>query len=54
MAKVAQGETGDESATDKDGKLDSSEEPATLVDVGLEPPIPEFIMDMPNISSIDL
>lgn len=54
MAKVAQGETGDESSAEKDGKLDSSEEPAAPLDVGVEPPIPEFIMDMPNISSIDL
>jgi splicing factor 3A subunit 1 len=54
MAKVAQGETGDGSTVEKDGKLDLDEEHAAPVDVGVEPPIPEYIMDMPNISSIDL
>lgn len=56
MDKVAQGDLGDEATPDKEGKGDGegSAEPAEFVDIGLEPPPPEFIMDLPNISSIDL
>jgi splicing factor 3A subunit 1 len=38
----------------RDGVMMKSEEPAAVLDVGLEPPIPEYIMDMPNITTIDL
>lgn len=56
MDKVAQGDLGDEATPDKEAKGDGegSAEPAEFVDIGLEPPPPEFIMDLPNISSIDL
>jgi hypothetical protein len=56
MDKVAQGDLGDEASPEKEGKGEGEEgaEPAEFVDIGLEPPPPEFIMDLPNISSIDL
>lgn len=54
MDKIAQGDLGDETAQDKGEKGDGEEEPAQPVDIGVEPPPPDFIMDLPNISSIDL
>ena len=52
MEKVAQGELEDD--IPKDTKGTEAVEPKEPVDIGLEPPHPEFIMDLPNISSIDL
>ena len=52
MEKVAQGELEDD--TPKDTKGTEAVEPKEPVDLGLEPPLPEFIMDLPNISAIDL
>ena len=52
MEKVAQGELEDD--TPKDVKDNEVAEPKEPVDLGLEPPLPEFIMDLPNISVIDL
>ena len=57
MDKILQGDLGDESAGDKDEKGDGEGhgvEYVEAIDVGKEPPPPEFIMDLPNISSIDL
>jgi splicing factor 3A subunit 1 len=56
MDRIAQGDLGDEAALEKDGKAEGEGEthPTIQVDVGQEPPAPEFIMDLPNISSIDL
>ena len=52
MDKVAQGEVEDESATkDKETEVVEQKEP---LDIGVEPPAPEFILELPNISSIDL
>jgi splicing factor 3A subunit 1 len=52
MDKVAQGEVDDESATkDKEAEVVEPKEP---LDIGVEPPAPEFILELPNISSIDL
>lgn len=56
MDKIMQGDLGDESAV-KEGQREAEgtiEELTAAVDVGVEPPPPEFIMDLPNISSIDL
>jgi splicing factor 3A subunit 1 len=52
MEKVAQGELEDD--TPKDTKGTEEVEPKEPVDLGLEPPLPEFIMNLPNISAIDL
>ena len=52
MEKVAQGELEDD--TPKDTKGAEAVESKEPVDLGLEPPLPEFIMDLPNISAIDL
>ena len=52
MEKVAQGELDDD--IPKDNKGTEVAEPKEPVDLGLEPPLPEFIMDLPNISAIDL
>lgn len=56
MEKIAQGDLGDEATPDKGGKMEEGEGKAETmaVDNGQEPPAPEFIMDLPNISSIDL
>ena len=56
MDKVTQGDFGDESIPDKEakGEGENSSMRIEVVDIGKEPPPPDFIMDMPNISSIDL
>ncbi|KAF7359550.1 hypothetical protein MSAN_01298100 [Mycena sanguinolenta] len=53
MEKVAAGDMGDDSAP-KDGQENGSGDAAEPVDIGVEPPPHEFILDLPNISSIDL
>lgn len=53
MDKINRGEI-DESTPEKDGKENGDVQPAQVLDIGVESPPPEFIMDMPNISSIDL
>jgi splicing factor 3A subunit 1 len=57
MARVAAGEAeedgaGAAGAAPKDGEAPAPER--APVDVGKEPPAPEFILDMPPISAIDL
>ncbi|GLB35327.1 putative pre-mRNA splicing factor PRP21 like protein [Lyophyllum shimeji] len=52
MDKINRGEV-DELAADKEGKVEEAQ-PAEKIDVGVEPPPPEFILDLPNISAIDL
>lgn len=52
MDKVAKGEIDDESLQkDKQGEQEERKE---QLDIGLEPPPSEFILDLPNITSIDL
>jgi splicing factor 3A subunit 1 len=52
MDKVAKGEIDDDSVQkDKQGDKEERKEP---VDVGVEPPVAEFILNLPNITSIDL
>ncbi|KAG5639602.1 hypothetical protein H0H81_010804 [Sphagnurus paluster] len=53
MDKINRGEV-DEATPDKEGEAKDEEQPSQRQDVGIEPPHPEFIMHMPNISSIDL
>jgi splicing factor 3A subunit 1 len=56
MDKVAQGDFGDESTPEKEikGEGENGVVPTEVVDLGKEPPPPKFIMDLPNISNIDL
>jgi splicing factor 3A subunit 1 len=54
MERIAQGDLGDESAVEAKVVPQGSTEPAVVEDVGLEPPVPEFVLDLPNISNIDL
>lgn len=52
MDKVEQGEVEDESAMkDKEAEV---AEPKEAVDMGVEPPAAEFIIELPHMSSIDL
>ena len=53
MEKVIRGEVDDEPVV---GKTDEVKEkvPEKEVDRGLEPPVPEFILDLPNISAVDM
>jgi len=52
MEKVARGEVEDETVQkEKEGEKDEKME---LIDVGVEPPPAEFILELPNISSLDL
>jgi splicing factor 3A subunit 1 len=52
MDKVDQGEVEDELAMkDKEAAV---AEPKEAVDMGVEPPAAEFIIELPNMSSIDL
>ncbi|KAF9066881.1 Pre-mRNA splicing factor PRP21 like protein-domain-containing protein [Rhodocollybia butyracea] len=53
MDKIFQGDMEEEQTLAKDDKADGAAE-VKIIDVGLEPPAPVFIMDWPNISSIDL
>ncbi|TBU66066.1 Pre-mRNA splicing factor PRP21 like protein-domain-containing protein [Dichomitus squalens] len=54
MDKVARGEV-DEVATQKEGEKaeEKPAEPAAPVDMGEEPPVPEFILNIPNVRAID-
>lgn len=54
LEKVAKGDVDDEDAP-KEGRGPTDEpveKPA--VDLGIEPPVPQFILDWPNISAVDL
>ncbi len=53
MEKVVRGEIDDEPVP---GKTDEVKEtaPEKEVDRGLEPPVPEFILDFPSISAVDM
>ncbi|KIK03844.1 hypothetical protein K443DRAFT_94470 [Laccaria amethystina LaAM-08-1] len=53
MDKIAQGDLGDDPEM-KDEKGEGDSAPKQVVDIGVEPPQPAFIMEMPHISSIDL
>ncbi|KAF8061504.1 Pre-mRNA splicing factor PRP21 like protein-domain-containing protein [Lyophyllum atratum] len=53
MEKIIRGEV-DEVTPEKEGQVEDEAQPAEMLDVGMEPPPPEFIMDLPSISNIDL
>jgi splicing factor 3A subunit 1 len=53
-AKIARGEVEDEAAKqqqDGNGEADVAPEP---IDIGVEPPAPDFILELPSISASDL
>jgi len=54
LEKVAKGDVDDEDAP-KEGK-EATDQPVEkpVVDMGKEPPVPQFILDWPNISAVDL
>jgi splicing factor 3A subunit 1 len=56
MEKSLQGDIVEDVVSKLEGEGDANGTPeqVTIVDSGVEPPPPEFIMDLPNISSIDL
>lgn len=58
MDRIAQGDTGEaEAAAAKEKEEKDALERAKAVpaaDIGIEPPEPEFILDMPNTSAVDM
>ncbi|KAF8638509.1 hypothetical protein AX16_010492 [Volvariella volvacea WC 439] len=55
MDKIARGETEDEAVMGKEGvEGEEKQKQVEVVDVGIEPPSPEFVLELPNISAIDL
>ena len=55
MEKVMRGEADDETVTREEKTPVAGEEaPKEEVDLGLEPPVPEFILDVANINPLDL
>lgn len=53
MDRIDAGEELEEGQPEKE-KVESGEIITKQVDVGVEPPQPQFVLDIPNISSIDL
>ena len=53
MEKVIRGELDDEPVSKEEKKADGAA-PEPEVDRGIEPPVPEFILNIPNITAIDL
>ncbi|KAK2460545.1 hypothetical protein APHAL10511_007015 [Amanita phalloides] len=53
LDRIAQGDIGDETPQ-KDSKTDGEVVPAEPVDIGIEPLPTEFVLNLPNISAIDL
>ncbi|KAI0340612.1 hypothetical protein BDW22DRAFT_1360020 [Trametopsis cervina] len=54
MEKVIRGEIDDEAAPEKEAQPKDEAAPVKEIDPGLEPPVPEFILDVTNINAIDL
>ncbi|KZT65441.1 hypothetical protein DAEQUDRAFT_676757 [Daedalea quercina L-15889] len=54
MDKVMRGELDDEITTTKEEKKEDSAVPEQEIDRGVEPPVPEFILNIPNVTAIDL
>ncbi|TFK42905.1 Pre-mRNA splicing factor PRP21 like protein-domain-containing protein [Crucibulum laeve] len=53
LEQFAHGEPDDDAAP-MEGKPDEEAAPREAVDVGIEPPQPQFILDLPNLSAVDL
>lgn len=54
MEKVIRGETLDDAPQEKPDNESAATERPEPIDIGVEPPPANFIMDLPNISAIDL
>lgn len=54
MEKVIRGELDDDPVPGKDEKKVDDDIPVPEVDRGIEPPVPEFILSIPNVTAIDL
>ncbi|KAJ8517550.1 hypothetical protein ONZ45_g5272 [Pleurotus djamor] len=54
IEKVMRGEALDDGPQEKVDKEATQGQQAEPIDFGVEPPAPEFVMDLPNISAIDL
>ena len=54
LEKVAKGEVDDEDAPKEGKELADQPVEKPIVDMGEEPPVPQFILDWPNISAVDL
>ena len=54
MDRISAGEEVEEAPQDKEKVGEGEETPVVQEDLGAEPPQPQFVMDMPSISPIDL
>jgi len=54
MDRISAGEEVEEVSQDKAKAGEEEKMPVVQEDLGVEPPQPQFIMDMPSISPIDL
>ena len=54
MEKVMRGEVDEDMTTEKEEAPKSEAAPVKEVDTGLEPPVPEFILEVANINPLDL
>jgi splicing factor 3A subunit 1 len=54
MDKIAAGEELEDTSQEKEKTAGVEEMPLIPEDLGVEPPQPQFVMDMPNVSHIDL
>ena len=54
MERVIRGEIDEEVGPEKEDKPKDEAVPQKQVDLGLEPPVPEFILDMTNLTALDL
>ncbi|KAH7930849.1 hypothetical protein BV22DRAFT_1138400 [Leucogyrophana mollusca] len=54
MDKIAAGEEVEEAAPEKEKPDGTEATPVVQEDIGVEPPQPQFILDLPNVSPIDL
>lgn len=54
MDRISAGEEVEEISQEKEKVGESEKIPVVQEDLGVEPPQPQFVMDMPSISPIDL
>ena len=54
MDKVARGEIDEEAAPAKEDAAVEPEKPVVVQDMGVEPPPADFILDVHNVSALDM